>query len=372
LLASAAVAAWLGGHGRLPRLRPEASVEEVVAGTCGMMQQNVAFTRSNSDDPGVHDDHVVNPEMCCLRCKAHMWCQAWTWIRDAHLLSGIKSQCWLKARKPTSHIAQAGVVSGLVARSPADQRDRAAVPSFGCKAKPPPVVWTPGAGAALEVKALSFNLEWWRVFDRHLGAGAPALIARSGYPRHYDVMGFQECEDPDYVLRRAGLTGQYGALRGEKSLCMAYHLATWTLLSHGQEHVAADKQFGKRDAQWARLHHMATGRGLLFVNHHGPLPLNSGGVCGGAAVAFNLLSLVLQKGQQGDVVVLAGDFNSRAGSATIRLLGERLHLAVESGPDNVFTNLPRVVNTVKLGGGGSDHSAILALAGTADASVGVL
>jgi len=322
------------------------------------MQVDVEFTSSGAVDNGTHNDHVVNPEMCCLRCRAHEWCQAWTWVKDAHLKWGIKSQCWLKAAKPGGSRPRPGFVSGLVERTAADRRDKAEKSGFGCQASPLPGLWPPAiAGGPVQVKALSHNLCWWRVFDRMAGSEVAALLARSGRPRPYDVMGFQECEDPDYLLMHAGLAGRYGAIRGDKSLCMAYRKSTWSLISHGQDHVSADRQFGKRDAQWMRLHSQQSGRTLFFVNHHGPLPLNSGGVCGGGAVATNLVTLVAQRAQRGDAVIIVGDFNSDPGSITIRTLQQRLRLALGHGPDSILTNL-QVIGSKNLGGGGSDHDAV--------------
>lgn len=187
----------------------------------------------------------------------------------------------------------------------------------------------------------------------------------------HDVMAFQECMDPDRVLREAGLSSQYTIFPGDGSgaaaTCMAFHTSTWSLIEHGSEYVAEDKEeqyFGRRAAQWLQLRHRVSGHGLFFMNHHGPLPVNSGGQCGGRGTAYNLLQLIAKHAQHGETIILVGDFNADAASATIRHLEERLEKAYEGsslgGIDNVFSNLQKsaVVEAINLGKGGSDHDAL--------------
>jgi len=237
----------------------------------------------------------------------------------------------------------------------------------------------------MELRVLSYNLFWWNLFDKvkppqqqfHLrtpGNTGTQLLAEAAQEERYDVMGFQECNDEHWLLSKAGLAGSYDIFR-DKHCCMAYRTASWTLLDRGVAWVAQDKQYGPRPAQWMRLRHASTGRVLFFVNHHGPIPINSGGVCGGAAVAYNILQLVATKAQPGDAVVLAGDFNSDASSVTIGQLESRLRKAsggvVDGGIDYIFSNLGEgsLVRARNLGNGGSDHdaiSAVLRVEGRAD------
>merc|ERR1712151_277475 len=117
-------------------------------------------------------------------------------------------------------------------------------------------------------------------------------MGETGHPNPYDLLGFQECADPELVLRRAGLAGQYTIYQGGMALSIAYRTKSWVLIAQGQQNVAEDMRsqyFGIRVAQWVRLRHMRSGKIVLFMNHHGPLPINSGGVCGGLATAYNLL-----------------------------------------------------------------------------------
>mmetsp|Transcript_22692 Transcript_22692/g.71376 ORF Transcript_22692/g.71376 Transcript_22692/m.71376 type:complete len:324 (-) Transcript_22692:51-1022(-) len=191
-------------------------------------------------------------------------------------------------------------------------------------------------------------------------------------------MGFQECEDITAVLRGAGLFEQFGAFAGDGSatgaICMAYRRASWLLLSHGMSHVAEDN-LGKRAAQWMRLSHAATGKTVFFMNHHGPLPVNTGGRCGGPATAFNLLQLAALNAQPGDAIIIVGDFNANGDSLTVQHLQWRLHRvyagAFGSGIDNVFSNVgpAAVKETRNLGCGGSDHDALSAVLRLGPASV---
>jgi len=195
----------------------------------------------------------------------------------------------------------------------------------------------------------------------------PWEFSSAGQPEQYDVMGFQECKDANLVLGRAGLLSSYTVrqdiLSESQALCMAYLTASWSMLDSGVEIVAEDapdQYFGKRSAQWMRLQHISSGKVLLFLNHHGPTPVNSGGACGGSGTAFKLLKLIAATVQQGDTIVLVGDFNADDSCQTIRRLQERLSGANKHGLDNIFSNVPvsAIVSADNLGNGGSDHDAL--------------
>eukprot|EP00440_Ansanella_granifera_P052190 gb/GFBE01056585.1/.p1 GENE.gb/GFBE01056585.1/~~gb/GFBE01056585.1/.p1 ORF type:complete len:585 (+),score=93.02 gb/GFBE01056585.1/:1-1755(+) len=245
-------------------------------------------------------------------------------------------------------------------------------PEAWCKNLVPPTLWAPSdAGASMQVKVLSYNLFWWHLYKVEGGRGNSAgnLVKGSMRP-HYDVMGFQECEDPVRVLGPVGLLEEFTAFQGTHAICMAYRTAAWSLVAKGETDVAEDMKtefYGSRGTQWMRLQHKATGRMLFFVNHHGPLSVNSGGLCGGQATAYNLLAIMARHAQVGDTLVLVGDFNANAASRTIQSLWPHLHHVYNSksfgGVDNIFSNVNRaaVVHTTDLGSGGSDHHAISAV-----------
>jgi hypothetical protein len=238
-------------------------------------------------------------------------------------------------------------------------------------------------GPGLEVKVLTYNTYWWNLFRLKPGRGRSAgnLIKQHDTP-NFDFMGFQECEDIRLVLTNAGLLNQYEVYQGEAALCMAFKKSLWVTLEQSEDMVAEDQKvpnqyFGKRFAQWARVKHLPTGTIVLFVNHHGPLPVNSGGLCGGIATANNLIRLMTTHGQPGDAIILVGDFNANPASQTIsKLLSYGLthvdHGNMCGGVDNIFTNGFQAIRSNNYGGGGSDHDAldsVLRLGGGAVAAV---
>jgi hypothetical protein len=186
----------------------------------------------------------------------------------------------------------------------------------------------------------------------------------------FDLMGFQECQDPKWVLDDADLLDNYTFFQGPLQTCMAFRSDTWTFIANGSALVAEDgdwvrkNDWGKRVAIWMRLRHDATGRTVFFMNHHGPLPLHSGGMCGGLATAYNLLQEMYENMQPSDAVILVGDFNANAKSMTVRSMATQLHLLHHGtsfgGVDNFFSNIDdsHVIETHNYGHGGSDHDAL--------------
>jgi len=227
-----------------------------------------------------------------------------------------------------------------------------------------PNLWTADESSpAVQFKILTYNLYWWSLFKTGGGQSASNLIARSGQDMPFDFMAFQECEDVQLVLSRAGLIQQYHMSQGEHNLCMAVRLKDWSILDQGQTDVAEDtptNHYGRRAAQFARLRHSNSGKIVLFVNHHGPRGKNSGGICGGGATAYNLLKLIASRGQPGDAVVLVGDYNANAAAWTLEALFTRLHRSfsgIRGGDDNILSNI-RSTQRSNLGNGGSDHDAL--------------
>lgn len=250
----------------------------------------------------------------------------------------------------------------------------ATAPRPQCQPGPMPTLWNyDNVGPSVPVKVMTYNLFWWNLFRVRNGNGdsASRLIQQANSPEPYDIMGFQECEDPFLVIGRAGLANDYEILKDASSssaaLCMAVRRSSWAVLTRGITTVAEDAKYGSRNAQWARLRHTTSGKTMLVVNHHGPLPLNSGGMCGGYATAHRLLQVVTANGQAGDAVVLLGDFNAGDTSQTVQLVEQHLnrifHGRTLGGIDNVFSNVnPGSVVTVQnLGSGGSDHDALSAV-----------
>lgn len=338
-----------------------------------------------------HLDHIKDPHTCRDKCRHIKACHSWTWLKDAGLIGPDGPSRCLLMGTPEHRLDKPGAVSGecrhnapLRNRTSRRHRPEKSHPGQTADLRAPPTSegWHPSCatgklpelprpghgGPALDVKVLTYNLYWWNLFDieNDLGGKPFRLISGSMDPP-YDVMGFQECEDPHYVLRKAGLEDRYHAIKGEMAICMAFRRDRWSLLTSGQLNVAEDRKdqyFGQRAAQFIRLHHTATGRTVFFMNHHGPLPVDSGGRCGGAATAFNIMEFIARNARPKDAIILVGDFNADGKSATVQHLKRRLEElfrgSVDGGIDHVFGNLPvsSVVKAVNLGNGGSDHDAL--------------
>lgn len=245
------------------------------------------------------------------------------------------------------------------------------IPTPWCQGNDAPDLWSPDvAGPPMNVKILTYNLFWWSLFQARRGNGNSAgKLIQANMDPPFDVMGFQECENPDAVLGPVGLLDQYQAFQGPHAICMAYNKKAWELLANGEAEVGEDmptRYYGKRGSQWMRLVHKYSGKKLFFINHHGPLSVNSGGLCGGEATAHNLVRVMATKARHGDTIVLVGDFNSNAASLTIQHLWTHLvHVfggTSFGGVDNIFSNADnRAITTTKImGPGGSDHDAITA------------
>jgi len=228
-------------------------------------------------------------------------------------------------------------------------------------------------GEDLYIKVLSYNLFWWNLFDKHHGRDGSAgkLVRDSAKKVSYDIMGFQECEDAKWVMGDAEMQDTHEILQADHSVCLAWS-KNWTKLADGVAEVATDggwvknNKWGDRIAVWVRLEHKKTGNILFFINHHGPLPLNSGGECGGLATAYNILKAIEENAKKDDIIAMVGDFNADYNSLTVKLVASRLTLGYHGesfgGIDNMFANVPVAdfVKTDNLGNGSSDHDAISA------------
>jgi len=221
----------------------------------------------------------------------------------------------------------------------------------------------------VRIKVVTYNIFWWNLFGIHKGNGGTAggVVATSNVREPIDLIAFQECRDKDRVLDDAGLLNSFHTFAGMYEKCIALNKEAWIWLEEGEEDVATDvywNNFGPRGVIWARVMHRASGLRVFFANHHGPLAVNSGGQCGGFRTARNLLRVIHERSESGDIVILAGDFNANPASHTIQELRKSLiHVhagTVLGGIDNVFTNLKpsSVVSREDLGSGGSDHHAL--------------
>jgi hypothetical protein len=253
-----------------------------------------------------------------------------------------------------------------------------------CEVGVPANGWTPGScpsSKTVEVKVLSYNLYWWKLFGQRKGTGwiktedgggyslprsAGRLMEKSGEERFYDLMACQECDDVNRILDDARMRDSHESYTGRHAVSIAWKKSEWRSLSTGYADISEDKgkpYWGYREVVFARLEHKASGKKVFFMNHHGPLPdRESGGFCGAYATAYNLLRVMAERAYEGDTIILTGDFNARKESPEIAALsnhmkhvynGESFH-----GVDNWFTNCAEVLEKRNLGPGGSDHDAL--------------
>uniref|UniRef100_A0A7S4RNR7 Endonuclease/exonuclease/phosphatase domain-containing protein n=1 Tax=Alexandrium monilatum TaxID=311494 RepID=A0A7S4RNR7_9DINO len=254
---------------------------------------------------------------------------------------------------------------------------RAQIKSAGlwCQVGLPPAGWNlkacPASGSSTTLKVLTYNLYWWNLFGRRHGAGQSAgrKIAQTSGPEQYDLMGFQECDHMGRILGDAkdqGLSGDYGLANGGRALAIAWRRSRFTWLAEGKADVGEDDRsqyYGKRSAQWVRLHHR-NGQVIFFLNHHGPLPVSWGGGCTGSTTSYNILRVIAENAHVGDVIIVVGDFNAEAHSSRIRALDGYLNRVFSGsalgGVDHILSNCA-ASSTANLGKGGSDHDALSAV-----------
>eukprot|EP00933_Yihiella_yeosuensis_P062169 TRINITY_DN65117_c0_g1_i1.p1 TRINITY_DN65117_c0_g1~~TRINITY_DN65117_c0_g1_i1.p1 ORF type:complete len:307 (-),score=21.68 TRINITY_DN65117_c0_g1_i1:109-1029(-) len=222
----------------------------------------------------------------------------------------------------------------------------------------------------LSVRVLTYNLFWWNLFGVRKGnqGSAGKLIAAADSQEIIDIIGFQECDDAKLVLSDAGLSHQFSTIEGRWALVTAYKHDAWKILKFGEAEVAEDQKkqyYGRRGALWTRFQSRRNGRVVFFVNHHGPLPRDTGGLCGPESTAYNLLQLIASNSVPGDTLILVGDFNANSSSRTFTTLDDFLQNVFTGtsfgGVDHIFTNCKNYsAEVLNLGAGGSDHDALSA------------
>jgi hypothetical protein len=247
-----------------------------------------------------------------------------------------------------------------VAGASATRRREATPGHIDCEAQEFPSSWgsfwnsTEECGGDHEFKVLTYQLYWEKfiigLFGRPFNESSKLLVEPSG---PFDLIGFQECDDVETMLGNVGLNDSYGKVHGPHGLAIAYKEAIWEKLGEGSEDVAEDEaqpgnlnpadrtwggHFGMRATTWVRLQHRASGKAVFFANHHGPLPMNTGGKCGEEITARSLLRTFFRHAQATDLKILAGDLNAEADSQTQQVLAEDMHRVAESGVDAIFSS----------------------------------
>jgi len=231
-----------------------------------------------------------------------------------------------------------------------------------CRAEVPAANWSLKGGVCgrgAQLKVLTYNLFWWNLYGQRGGnwGSASRLIADNG---PFDILGFQECDDPWRVLNDGGLGSSYDVVSGHHATAIAYNKSKWSRVDSGLAEVAEDRpeqHWGRREVGWARLRSKVDGKVVFVVNHHGPLPVNTGGICGGEATAYQILKVFGTKARESDFKLLLGDLNAENWATTQATLGRRMHRAASNWVDAVFASCPGG-RTRNLGNGGSDHDAL--------------
>merc|ERR1719336_3810094 len=152
------------------------------------------------------------------------------------------------------------------------------------------------------------NLIWWNLFGQRHGAEFFKIFGAQG---PYDIMMFQECDDVNHIVSGLGYSSYFSTYPGEHAVSLAWNNQRFQMLEHGFRDVAEDSHaqyYGKRGVAWARLQDKNNGQTMWVGSHHGPLPVNTGGMTGPQAVADNIMKLISDTRSNGDPVILAGAF----------------------------------------------------------------
>jgi len=245
--------------------------------------------------------------------------------------------------------------------------------SYWCTERAPKESWDlkscTATGSTQHIRVLTYNLFWWNLFDiRHGNNGSVGrLIHEASHSEGFDVMAFQEAGDIWWPLGQAGLKKDEHDQVQAHGLAVVWRPAAWKKLANGLYAVAEDtaqQHYGKRYIIWVRLQNSLTNRTMLFANTHGPLPVGTGGLCGGNTTGSMILGLLKKQKEPEDLIVLTGDFNAGHSSDTFRTLSDKIHHIFTGqsfgGIDHFFSNCAGdfIANTTNLGSGGSDHDAL--------------
>jgi len=298
------------------------------------------------------------------------------WNRPSVLIRG---KPWYK--KPSYEMNQPEISPNSIGWNPTS--NKLAINKW-CEVGIPAKGWSPGkcSKSGTKVSVLSYNLYWWYLFGKNNGKGswkdkktgkrmsedrsAGKLMIKNG---PFDIMGFQECADIKRILGDARLLSEVEYHAGHNAIANAWRKDTWKQLDSGYEDVSEDlmkaEWSGMRGVVWDRLQHKKNGDVVFFINHHGPLPDNSGGYCGSHAMVYNILRVIAQRAHKGDKVILVGDFNCMGASTVTDILAKHLknsyHGRSFDGVDKFYHNCPNEINVTRAknwGTGGSDHDAL--------------
>jgi len=224
-----------------------------------------------------------------------------------------------------------------------------------CGAGPAPAPSPGGSGFTI----VTHNLFWWNLFGQRGGANFFSIFGGHG---PYDIMMFQECDDVNHIVSGLGYSSYFSTYPGERAVSLAWNNQRFQMLEHGFRDVAEDSHaqyYGKRGVAWARLQDKNNGQTMWVGSHHGPLPVNTGGMTGPQAVADNIMKLISDTRRNGEPVILAGDFNADTNYQTTKLIqAAGMDYRAHDWMDHVFTQGLGDATTTIIRDTGSDHRAI--------------
>jgi len=221
-----------------------------------------------------------------------------------------------------------------------------------------------GSGSGSSGQSLSvitMNLFWWNLFGQRGGDNFFSVFSGSG---PYDLLFFQECDDVDRIAN--GLPYDLSTWGPAHSVAVAWSNSRFTLIARGWENVAEDRYdqyYGDRCVVWARLQDTVSGLIVFAVSHHGPLPVDTGGATGGAAVASRIHAVISSNKGSGDTVIMGGDFNAHNTFTTVTTLRDTYgyNLRASDWVDQIFTAGSALSATPQINivsGTGSDHDGV--------------
>lgn len=223
--------------------------------------------------------------------------------------------------------------------------------------QPPP---TAPPASDVMIKVASYNLYWWNAFGQNPGNGETICdnIKNTLKP---DVMGVQECDNPDLVRSRTGYLPA-SDFAGAQGVMISPGL--FTKGETGSRDIQATGKWGPRFVTWSQLTHNPSGRTFWIFNTHWCVHSGNGQTCSADkryTGAKNMLDII--KERAGDApVLITGDFNAGTGEAGPQhFLQNGFSLAVNNWVDSIFYSAHwRVSNTWTGDPAGSDHPPVVA------------
>lgn len=216
------------------------------------------------------------------------------------------------------------------------------------------------------VSVVSFNLYWWCISDQFRkpqcaqydnGVGFGKIYDVFSHNQPYDLIGLQECDDVDKIVRHMGYVGCLETFHVSFDGPLVWNKQKFDKIASGEVVVGKD-QYGQRKVSWVRLNVKATGGTLFFANTHGPLFQCDGQV--GSQNAQNYINAIQSHRQPADVVVFTGDFNCGSGTDTTRQLSAKYSNDgtgnTFGGADHIFSSGLQVISKGSTQGHPSDHN----------------